>query len=227
MRRALLIGINYSNDKGSALSGCINDARLLKRFLSGVGYKEFVVMEEEQATRASILRAIYTECALAEKRGVKHLFISYSGHGTQVRDLSGDENDGFDEALVPYDHRSSKMITDDQIFGALKLLPASTEVVLLIDSCHSGTAADISRGGLKCQATQISGCRDDQLSSDAFGLAEERAFSGAMTAAFLYSVKNAGPIPRESLTRDLHSYLSNRGFEQRPVITSTRGEFTL
>jgi hypothetical protein len=34
------------------------------------------------------------------QRGDK-LFFHYSGHGTQVEDVHGDEEDGFDEALCP------------------------------------------------------------------------------------------------------------------------------
>ena len=32
-----------------------------------------------------------------------HLFFQYSGHGTRIKDESGDEEDGFDTGLVPLD----------------------------------------------------------------------------------------------------------------------------
>lgn len=40
------------------------------------------------------------------------LWFHYSGHGTQVTDRDGDEQDGKDEAICPLDH---KMITDDEL----------------------------------------------------------------------------------------------------------------
>ena len=47
------------------------------------------------------------------------LFLHYSGHGTQTRDLDGDEADGYDEALVPLDHQSAGVITDDEVWSTL------------------------------------------------------------------------------------------------------------
>ena len=34
------------------------------------------------------------------------VFVHYSGHGGRVRDTSGDEEDGYDETLIPVDFRS-------------------------------------------------------------------------------------------------------------------------
>lgn len=222
MRRALLIGINYANDRANALAGCINDAQYLRQYLMSRGYAErnIVTLLETQATREGILRALFAECALAAKNRVEHLFISYSGHGSQVRDKGGEERDGKDEVLVGYD---SGLVSDDLICAALTLLPPTTRVFLLIDACHSGSAADI-HPGLRCHAVQISGCRDDQLSSDAFGLVADRAFSGAMTAGFLeFARPRPAEFDAEALRAHLHSYLSARGFPQRPEVSASRG----
>ena len=40
------------------------------------------------------------------------VFIHYSGHGGRVRDLSGDEDDGYDETLIPVDFKRAGQIID-------------------------------------------------------------------------------------------------------------------
>lgn len=41
------------------------------------------------------------------------LFFHYSGHGGQAADLDGDEDDGFDETILPLDFKTAGEIIDD------------------------------------------------------------------------------------------------------------------
>jgi hypothetical protein len=69
-----------------------------------------------------------------------NLVITYSGHGTYQPDTDGDEVDGLDEALCPYDIQTNRAaLIDDEIrviFGARK---PGVRLLLISDSCHSGT----------------------------------------------------------------------------------------
>ena len=47
------------------------------------------------------------------------LHPSPTGHGSRVRDQDGDEEDGYDETLVPVDFQRSGQIRDDDIFKML------------------------------------------------------------------------------------------------------------
>jgi Caspase domain/Domain of unknown function (DUF4384) len=69
------------------------------------------------------------------------LFVHFSGHGSQVQDLNGDEEDGLDETLVPYDGRTPGVpdIVDDELDEIFSHLH-TTRVLIVLDSCHSGTA---------------------------------------------------------------------------------------
>ena len=71
-------------------------------------------------------------------------FCHYSGHGGSVKDYSGDEEDGFDETLIPVDFQRSGQIIDDDLFKEL-VRPMSTGVLMtcLMDCCHSGTVLDL------------------------------------------------------------------------------------
>ena len=44
--------------------------------------------------------------------------LTYSGHGTKVKDTSNDEEDGYDEAFVLYDEL---LLIDDDFFPSLKI----------------------------------------------------------------------------------------------------------
>eukprot|EP01068_Selenidium_serpulae_P010808 Selendium_serpulae@DN5536_c2_g1_i1.p1 len=72
------------------------------------------------------------------------LFFHFSGHGTQVRDRSGDESDGFDESLMPVDYKKAGPLIDDvlhEIF--VKNLPNGVRLTALLDCCHSGSLMDL------------------------------------------------------------------------------------
>jgi hypothetical protein len=145
---ALLVGINnYKYVK--PLGGTVNDVRsmralLVERFGFPDDDEHIRVLTDEQATRDAILRAIKEH--LISKAGRDTIVVfHYSGHGSYVRDANGDETDGYDETIVPYDSgRKSdpgRDITDDEINALLSQLTEKTaNVTFIFDSCHSGTA---------------------------------------------------------------------------------------
>src|SRR5688572_7253683 len=97
MKRALCVGINaYGNN--SDLAGCINDARDWHQALSARGFT-VTTLTDAQATKAAILgefARLMRDAATGDT-----VVIQYSGHGTFVPDVSGDEPDRYDEALCP------------------------------------------------------------------------------------------------------------------------------
>lgn len=170
--KALLIGINYTRDpdKQMRLRGCVNDAVRLARFLyqkgdqnteirllcddavdvqkivgkgsgsTGSGPKVTVVQGGPTAQNIIAELGVLIQKADADTA----LWFSYSGHGTYVKDTSGDESDGKDEALVPLDHQRAGYITDDWLrANVINKLPAKTRLTCLVDACHSGTAFDL------------------------------------------------------------------------------------
>ena len=151
-RKALLIGINYYGQQGQ-LSGCINDVKTMQQVLRRVGYaqgsyQEVILCDDrsfpgaKSPTKQEIINAM-TWLASNNRPG-DTLFFHYSGHGGQVKDLDGDEGDGFDETLIPVDFRKAGQITDDVIFDILVArLPAGVRMTAVMDCCHSGTAMDL------------------------------------------------------------------------------------
>jgi hypothetical protein len=152
---ALLIGINqYPNfaPRGQ-LSGCVNDVEVMRQALvNSFNFPEshVAVLTDRQATREGILTAMRE---LVQRVGEDDVVVvHYSGHGSQMTDLEGDEPDGLDETIVPYDSgrdpHPNRDIKDDEIYLWLKALTAKTSsVTLVFDCCHSGTITRDDFGG--------------------------------------------------------------------------------
>jgi len=147
IKRALLIGLNYPGTNAQ-LNGCYNDTKMIREILVNAGYTDITVMTDDleksdphYPTKANIL-AMFANIATAPPNS--KLFVHYSGHGTQVRDISGDEDDGKDEALCPADFMTAGFIVDDEIFQTL-VKPLDSTVVLhsIMDCCHSGSIFDL------------------------------------------------------------------------------------
>lgn len=142
VKRALLIGIN-KYQAVPKLQGSINDIETMRQILItrwGFSERHIAVLKDESATRAGILAAL--EQLVNETGSQDTVYFHYSGHGSQVEDLNGDEkNDGLDETLVPQDGRTGDVrdITDDELDAVFVRLRAKHAVIVL-DSCHSGTA---------------------------------------------------------------------------------------
>jgi len=147
-KRAILIGINYVGQNGE-LSGCHNDVKNIKRFLiekQGFNEADMLILMDDgvhnNPTRKNIMDAFERITQYSEAGDV--VFVHYSGHGGRVEDVSGDEEDGFDETLIPVDFKSSGQILDDDVFATLvKPMKKDVHVTVLMDCCHSGTALDL------------------------------------------------------------------------------------
>ena len=147
----LLIGINkYQHMK--RLKGCGNDVELISKILQenfNFRAEQIVTLKDREATRQAILEAMD---ALVEGVGSNDIVvIHYSGHGSQMTDREGDEKDGLDETIVPYDSgrkpHPNRDITDDEIYlRLLRLSKKTPNTTLIFDCCHSGTISRDSFG---------------------------------------------------------------------------------
>lgn len=133
---ALCIGINDYPGTDSDLSGCVNDAQDWTATLKGRGFSVSQLIDR-QATRKAMMAGI-KQLVAAGKSG-DTLVITYSGHGTWQADESGDEPDGRDEALCPHDIDSEGPLLDDDIHDLFLQRTPGVRIVLISDSCHSGS----------------------------------------------------------------------------------------
>lgn len=149
-RRALCVGINvFKHLPTATLQGCVNDAHDMAALLTGsLGFapEAVTVLCDRAATRKAILGQLQHLVKAALKGEVSELVFTFSSHGTQVRDLDGDERDRLDEAFCPHDLAAASegwkpdtIITDDELRTLFSALPETVTLEVFMDTCHSGT----------------------------------------------------------------------------------------
>ena len=164
-KRALLIGIGeYAPETGWHQIHGDKDVALTKSVLLRNGFDDnnILTLINEEASFAAIDAAIGNLINVSKSNDV--IFIQFSGHGQQITDEDGDEDDGLDESWVPYDayksfqanvYEGERHFTDDLLFGYMsrlrKKIGTSGKIVIISDACHSGSGSrgnndDIARG---------------------------------------------------------------------------------
>ena len=114
------------------LAACEFDAHDMAALARKQGMKPTELITKK-ATRAAVLSGL-RGAAKALKAG-DLFFLSYSGHGGQVPDSNGDERDRKDETWCLFDGQ----LIDDELYFALSQFSAGVRVLVLSDSCHSGS----------------------------------------------------------------------------------------
>ncbi len=137
------IGLNkidaahYGDD--AELSGCHFDAEDMERIAAERGFEKRTVLLDEQATRDAVKKAV--AAAAAKLKAGDVFMLTYAGHGSQVPDFNADEDDGADETLCLYDG----MLIDDEIYELWSGFADDVRIVMISDSCHSGTVSRAAR----------------------------------------------------------------------------------
>ncbi len=151
-KRALVIGIGaYPAESGWRQINGDKDIPLVEDMLVSNGFAKtnIVELKDEQATATAIRREMNVLIGKAQAGDV--IYIHFSGHGQQVTDIHGDEEDGFDEAWILYDaqfayakgkYEGENHIIDDQInvwLHQLRTRVGNTgKITVVADACHSG-----------------------------------------------------------------------------------------
>lgn len=134
---SLHIGLNAVSPAGYAgwsgeLSACEFDAQDMAAIARSRGMKPTLLLTRK-ASRAAVLAAL--RGAAQALKGGDFFFLTFSGHGGQVPDSSGDEADKLDETWCLFDGQ----LIDDELYAELARFAAGVRVLVLSDSCHSGT----------------------------------------------------------------------------------------
>jgi hypothetical protein len=117
------------------LNACEQDARDMTAIAKKQGYEARTLLTAE-ATSGAVLGALH-EAAMQLSAGDRFL-LTYSGHGAQVPDVTGDEKeDMLDETWCLYD----RMLLDDELHAVWSRFRKGVRILVLSDSCHSGTVA--------------------------------------------------------------------------------------
>lgn len=134
---SLHVGLNavnaadYSGWDGP-LAACEFDASDMAAIAKVKAMKSAVLLTKK-ATRANVLAGLRSAAKLLSAGDL--FFMTYSGHGGQVPDVSGDEPDKQDETRCLYDGQ----LIDDELYFEFSRFAAGVRILVLSDSCHSGS----------------------------------------------------------------------------------------
>ncbi len=151
--RALFVGIDrYPQGSGWLEIHATNDYKLISFMLLQSGYKvgNIKALLNEKATKAVIVKELKN--LAKESVPGDYIYIHFSCHGQQMADDNGDEFDGFDEALIPYDaqqkyekgkYEGENHLRDDELEILLgdvrKKIGPKGNLIVVLDACSSGT----------------------------------------------------------------------------------------
>ncbi len=142
MKLALCVGINDYPGVSNDLYGCRNDAADWTEALTARGFDVRTLLDS--AASGTAIRTGIADL-LARSSAGDAVVITYSGHGTWVPDLDGDEPDHRDEAICPHDIAANGPLLDDELYALFGTAAPGVRTVLISDSCHSGTLTRLSR----------------------------------------------------------------------------------
>lgn len=136
---ALIVGINqYQATELKTLQGAVNDARLISQALKQANITQQWLLLDKKATKSAFLQA--WQAILQKAQPGDTIIISFAGHGAQIPDTNGDEEDHKDEIIIFYDmnqRKNSGFISDDALFD-LFAKASDYNIIFISDSCHSG-----------------------------------------------------------------------------------------
>ena len=242
VKKALLIGINYTSIPSISLRGCIDDIVNMRNVLiDAFGYTQnnIIMLRDDSSsgsllpTKANIINAL-TTLAIGSSSN-QEIWIHYSGHGSQIRDNSNTTRNGLDDVIVPLDYQRSGFITDIQINSIIRMIEC--RAFILFDSCNSGTISDFpwviqyvsptittktQINNLQISNPNIfvfSGCKDNQTSCDAYDNFAQQ-FEGAFTDGFISTLRNNNyNVDILTFYNSLCQWLQQNKFTQTPVLT--------
>ena len=228
--RTYITGLRWVDHAGydgwdgmAGCEGCAHDASNIHRIIEdeaarlNYGYPWDTVMRLDQhATHdesLSILSRLVTDSEPGD-----HINVYWSGHGMQIPDDDGDEDDGLDEALCAFD----KPIRDDQLYKILLLAKPGVTIFWVTDTCFAGgmprfafswpwtrPSLKLNRPAMSASMIHIGACREDQTAG---GHPDGGEFTRALCAMWA----EHGPMSYE----DLHMRITERfrTSSQKPTV---------
>jgi metacaspase-1 len=166
--KALLCGINDYQSQ-TDLRGCINDIEEMNRLLLDkfdFAASNIHKLKNEEVTKSKIQNE--WQWLLEDAESGDRLVFHFSGHGSYVPDDDGEESDGYDEITCLYDmdfYDSATFFRDDEWNQAIEQVPSGVQLIMIFDTCHSGTGTRMLPVNLQGRSLTMSVALSDRSKS--------------------------------------------------------------
>jgi hypothetical protein len=147
-QRALLVGVGRLDIPGNDLPSIELDLDRMHEMLNLMGFEDRQIhtLQDEAATSSSVI-AEFNGWLKKDVQPNDRVVFYFSGHGSNIPDLRGDQDEGVSQVLVTHDVKRIRdkggpslagVLPDYRIAELLAAIP-SKNVLFIVDSCHSGT----------------------------------------------------------------------------------------
>lgn len=139
---SLHIGLNQVDEthysKIPQLKAAVNDALFWEQYAVSLGYnaRKF----HDAAATVHAIKSTLAEYAQVMTSG-DILLLTYAGHGGQIANdkPSASDNEDYDQTWCLYD----RQMLDDEIYECFQAFAEGTRILVVSDSCHSGTITKV------------------------------------------------------------------------------------
>lgn len=222
---ALVAGVSSYGGRWPALRDCVNDAEEVAEVLTFAEYDFKVdLFLDEQVTKAAILRWLLE----AKNSGAEKILFYFAGHGV-INDIGAflvtHDNQDFDEGVNLATLMSVAESPEE----------SSTQVIIILDCCHSGTAASGTNGPLSTRqisnsdvqavvrqsdpsAVVIAACAPEQKALESSNLGHGIFTYYLLHALLGYAADHVGDVTVHSLYEVVSREMASvDGLRQEPV----------
>lgn len=192
--RLIVVGLNYAATPELELTA-LDDALNMIKIAEQAGVKDITRIFDDGNTDTiptnsnvlAVLKEVGSRCTPNDV-----LIFFYAGHGCNVEDTNGDEEDGEDEAFCTvgrdgtFSGEEHELLIDDDFSRTIDYyIDHHVRILVLTDCCHSGSIADIDSFDYKHEIIAIAAAKDSQEALDMSTFAEEKLQGGALTCSMM------------------------------------------
>lgn len=224
------------------LKACENDAKAFAHLAVSNHFRKVSLLLSEYARKDNLMGIL--DAYARELRAGDLFLLTFSGHGGQIKDHSGDEKDGLDEVWCLYD----TIVTDDELYDHWKKFDKGVRIAVVSDSCHSGdilksgkgelgelnsrqdevkrmfqNSCDLVNTSIEASIQVLAACRSHQITREMFSNNEK--WHGVFSNCILNSHSRDGSMSYSELFTSVEKCVSSQQQPHRQFIGLPNEEF--
>lgn len=210
-RAALICANSYRGTNKSLGPGPVSDSIRVAQLCRNHGIPVYSLYDSKAQHFIDYARVFLRDVS-------EFLLIYFSGHGGQMKDISGDEDDGMDEVYIFMD---GHIVDDILVQMIINNKNETNRLVLLSDCCHSGTIWDLDHKDAPPNCISMAAALDKEEANQAVRRGRE---FGYFTDSLFFALEKDLGLPPNQIKPRIDSFLKRKGVNQTIQIQTTSPE---